>query len=171
MTALLEKLASHLALALIVACAATLGAAYFYQYVIGYQPCDLCYTQRYPYFAVIGLCALALALGKGRPGLVPTLLGLSVAALYLDAGIAAYHVGVEYHWWEGPSACSGSGVGSGGIEDVLRQLETTRIVRCDEPTEILFGLSMATYNFIIALALAGFGTWALKSGGSERGAS
>jgi hypothetical protein len=67
--------------------------------------------------------------------------------------------GIEYGWWQGFTACTG-GLGSGQTAEELRAtIENAPIVRCDEPAFKLFGLSMAGYNFLYALALAGFAAW------------
>ena len=45
--------------------AATLGGAWFFQYVLGIQPCPMCLEQRYAYYLVIALGAV-LALSASR---------------------------------------------------------------------------------------------------------
>ncbi len=134
--------------------AAVLGAALAFQHIGGLAPCVLCYWQRYPYWAAIPLAAAAaLAMGINRR-LAAALLALAAACLVVDAGIAAFHVGVEFKWWEGTSECGGTRPPSGSLEELRARLLAAPVVRCDEPAWTLFGLSMAGYNFFAALGLA-----------------
>ncbi|MSO71303.1 MAG: disulfide bond formation protein B [Alphaproteobacteria bacterium] len=145
-------------LALALAAAAILGTALLSQYVGGLQPCVLCYYQRIPYAAVIGLGAYALVLrgSLGRGGLVATVILLCLLLL-ADAGIAFYHVGVEQHWWLGTAACATRPLAGLSVADMRRALLETAVVRCDEPAWVLFGISMAGYNVLAASVLAVFG--------------
>ncbi len=143
-------------LLILLASVAALGAAFAFQYLGGLAPCELCLYQRYPYGATILLSALALVLAPGRPARALVLLcGLAFLA---DAGIAFFHVGVERHWWEGLAACSAPAdqAGAHSLEQLRAQIMATPVVRCDRIAWSLFGISMAGYNFVIALALALF---------------
>lgn len=155
-----RRLAPHTALLLLAASAATLGSAYVFQY-FGYAPCTLCWYQRYPYMLVILLCGAAWLLsrdGNAHARLVLLLIGASILALFIDAGIAGFHVGVEQKWWPGLSTCGGGSSGSdASIEDLLQQMQSIKLVRCDEAAWTLFGISMAGYNMLIALGLGIFG--------------
>jgi disulfide bond formation protein DsbB len=135
--------------------AAIVGAALVSQHWGGLEPCILCYYQRYPWYAVIVLMAVALAV----PGLRAALLWLAAALLVVDVGIAAYHVGVEQKMFEGPTSCA-SGTITGQTLDALRaQLSGKRVVRCDEPAWTLFGISMAGYNLAAASGVALIAAW------------
>ena len=85
---------------------AALAIAFGSQYFGGLQPCVLCIYQRYPYGVVIALGMLGMILAW-RPALLAAILRSAALAFFVDAGIAAFHVGVEQHWWEGTSECSG----------------------------------------------------------------
>lgn len=156
----IERLAPHTAVLLVLASVATLGSAYTFQY-FGYEPCTLCWYQRYPYMVVIALSGIAALLSRraDKPAdLILLLVGISIVALFVDSGIAAFHVGVEQKWWEGLSTCGGGSVGaSDSIEDLLQQMQSIKLVRCDEAAWTLFGISMAGYNAAIALGLGIFG--------------
>ncbi|HEX6978623.1 MAG TPA: disulfide bond formation protein B [Alphaproteobacteria bacterium] len=139
---------------LLVASAAVLSAAFAFQYLGGLAPCVLCLWQRYPYGAVIGLSALALVLASRR--WAPVLLAICGVAFLVGAGIAAFHVGVEQHWWQGTAACGATQGAAASLEALRAQLMAQPVVRCDEIPWALFGISMAGYNFVISLALAAF---------------
>lgn len=139
--------------------AGTLAGAWYFQLVVGLAPCPLCLEQRIPYYvgvpvALIGvLCAVA-----GKAGLARVALSLAGMLMALGAFLAVYHAGVEWHFWAGPVTCSGSGPAVGG-GDLLGQLQTARVVRCDEAPWRLFGLSLAGYNAFIAAALLVVAMW------------
>ena len=80
------------------AAAAILGTAFASQIFGGLAPCELCWWQRYPY-----MMAMALALvGTAVKTIPQKYILLLLAAVFLtDAGLAAFHVGVEQRWWEG----------------------------------------------------------------------
>jgi disulfide bond formation protein DsbB len=94
---------------------------------LGYEPCQLCYTQRYPHYAAVVIGALALATGWHRLAWAGALAAATTAAL------GFYHSGVERKWWPGPASCSGGGDISGlSPEELLAQLTATDFVPCDE---------------------------------------
>lgn len=141
------------ALLLLLASAGALGAAFVAQYGFDLQPCVLCIYQRWPYGVAIGLAVLALALPRYR---VP-LLALIGLVLLVDAGIAAFHVGVEQKWWEGTAECTGASIGAATtLEELRKQVLAAPVVRCDEVAWSFLGISMAGYNVIACLVLAGF---------------
>lgn len=135
--------------------AATLGGAWFFQYVLDIRPCPLCLEQRYAYYLIVPLAAL-IAFGRargfvGRPLAIAGLCIVAVAAL-ANAGLGSYHAGVEWGWWQGPTDCAGApNFGSGALLDRLNQV---RVVRCDEVQWRFLGLSLAGYNVLISLAVA-----------------
>src|SRR5262245_21202569 len=134
---------------------AALCIAWLAQYGFGLAPCELCYWQRYGYWAAIALGVVATlqpaGTAKRRMGL--WLLGLAFVA---TAGIALFHVGVEQKWWEGTSACVSQIAPGMSAEELQQAIENAPIVRCDEPAWEMFGISMAGYNLLYALALAIF---------------
>jgi disulfide bond formation protein DsbB len=142
--------------------AATLGAGFFFQHVIGLVPCELCIWQRWPHVAAVVLGGLALALGRRLA------LALAAAALVAGAGIAAYHVGVEQHWWQGPTTCGAPDFGTLTPQQMLEALRAAPIVRCDEIPWSLFGISMAGYNALLSAGLAGLFALAYASSSASQ---
>ncbi|TNE63243.1 MAG: disulfide bond formation protein B [Alphaproteobacteria bacterium] len=134
-----------------VAATVILGTAFGFQ-LAGYHPCELCWWQRYPYMAIMAVSLLAVAFkAPARPVL------MLLALLFLgEAGIAGFHAGVEQRWWEGLSTCSGAVEITDNIDAALKAIMDAPVIRCDEIAWSLFGISMAGYNFFIALGLAAF---------------
>lgn len=136
--------------------AALLAGALFFQ-ALGFAPCELCILQRWPHAAAAALAVVIAVVGFRR---VLAVLGL-IAAL-LAFAFAAYHTGVEQGWWAGPAACSG-GLGDLGAvspQELLARIRGAQVVRCDQPSWIFLGLSMAAWNAILSALLAGL--WALS---------
>jgi len=140
--------------------AAILGA-WFFQYGLGLAPCPLCLEQRIPYYAAIPLALIvAAAARKGAPrAILAAGLGAIAIAMLTGAGIAVYHAGIEWHWWTGPRDCSGPLAPLGQVKDLLRELETINLVRCDEAPWRFLGFSLAGWNVLISLALAAVAAW------------
>lgn len=144
---------------------ATLAAAWGFELIGGYKPCPLCLMQRYAYyFALPSALGAVTLLSKSKNHLALVLLGLSALAYLINAGLGVYHSGVEWHWWAGPSDCSGtSGALATEAGSLLQSLSDIRVVRCDEASWRLFGLSFAGYNVVISLGLAGLAILAVRT--------
>ncbi|PCJ69691.1 MAG: disulfide bond formation protein B [Rhodobiaceae bacterium] len=136
-----------------------LGSALIFEHVGGLAPCDLCLQQRVPYWVLIPAALLAGALSReANLGIAPlALIALCVVAASVNVGIAGYHAGVEYKWWEGPTGCTGGGLMAGSLAELKQQLAGVKVPRCDEIAWSLFGISMAGYNFLISLGLVALG--------------
>ncbi|MGR3759486.1 disulfide bond formation protein B [Roseobacteraceae bacterium NS-SX3] len=129
--------------------AALLLAAFGFQYLGDMAPCKLCIWQRYPHGAAVGIGALALVVSG------PALPWLGALAALATAGVGGYHTGVERGWWEGPSTCTSGPIGGLSPDQLMEQIMAAPLVRCDEVPWELFGLSMASWNAIASLVLAG----------------
>jgi disulfide bond formation protein DsbB len=139
---------------------AALCVAWLAQYGFGLAPCHLCLLQRDAYWAAIALSVLAIVLGP-RSKYRRAAIGLIGLAFLVCAGIALYHVGVEQKWWEGAESCVGAMAGLSGA-DLESAIMNAPITRCDEAAFELFGISMAGYNGLLALALAAFTFWGFR---------
>lgn len=126
--------------------ATLLAGAYLSQYVGGLFPCEMCWWQRYPHFAAIGLAGVAFAVGNR--GYRNALVALAALAIGTSGVIAGYHAGVEYGWWSGLTACTATISGSG--DDLLKSIMNAPLTRCDVAPWTLFGISLAGYNFLLS---------------------
>ncbi len=134
---------------------AALCIAWLSQYGFGLAPCELCYWQRYGYWAAIALGVVAI-LQPARTARRQAALWLLALAFVATAGVALFHVGVEQKWWQGFASCTGQIAPGMSAEELQAAIENAPIVRCDEPAWTMFGISMAGYNLFYALALAAF---------------
>jgi disulfide bond formation protein DsbB len=139
-------------LALVIATGVILTALGF-EYLGGYAPCPLCLMERYAYYAGIPMLFAAMALAAERPRLAALIFFAVALGFLANAGLGVYHAGVEWHFWPGPETCSTAQALPATPSDLLRGLDEARVVRCDEATWRLFGLSFAGWNALISLML------------------
>lgn len=132
---------------------AALAVAFASQYIGGLLPCQLCIWQRWGYAGAIVLAILALLMPPRLRWLGAALASLGLLA---TAGIALFHTGVEYHWWQGLASCTGNLDTSQSISALQQQLLNTPVIPCDRPAWTMFGISMAGYDFLYATALGLF---------------
>jgi disulfide bond formation protein DsbB len=153
---------------------ATLLGAWYFQFILKFAPCELCLQQRIPYYIVIPL-SLLLAISAMLRAPRAVLVGGFAAILVVvacGAALGAYHAGVEWHFWPGPTDCSGPlGALSGG-GSLLEQLNSVHVVRCDQAAWRFLGISLAGYNVLISLAMAviaGYGLFACRNSVASAG--
>lgn len=116
----------------------------------GHVPCALCYLERWPYRAAIGLGILAWSLPAFRRPL-RWLLPLTFLAA---VGLAFTHVGVEFGWWKSPlPECAAPVLNTGSVHDLLASMPAHPSKPCDDPTYLvsILPLSMAQMNLLYAL--------------------
>ena len=133
------RLAQKLALAIP---ALLLGGAYISEYGFGLFPCEMCWWQRWPHIAAVGLALASYVLPAKR-----LLIALAAIAILISGAIGGFHAGVEYGWWEGVTGC-GTTFDPGG--DPLESIMNAPLVRCDVAPWSLFGVSLAGWNFLIS---------------------
>ena len=140
------------------AAAAVVGTALLSQYWGGLAPCELCLLQRWPWAVAIVISFVATMVGN-RPAWPPG--ALSWVALLLGAVfaigsvLAFYHVGVERHWFAGPTACTGAATAADTVEALKARILGQQPVRCDEVAWSLWGISLAGWNLLASLVMTG----------------
>ena len=135
---------------------ATIAGFFFFQYVMGLPPCPLCLEQRYAFYVGVplaGLLWLGAGHGAARKVLVAGFVVIAVIMLW-NTGLGAYHAGVEWKFWAGPTDCSGPLNDLRGGGGLLSQLKSISVVRCDEAAWRLFGISLPGWNVLVSFALA-----------------
>ena len=132
---------------------ATITGAWIFE-AFGYLPCELCLKQRIAYYIGMPLAALtALVVIKSTS--IARALFLACAFLWLGSALfGAYHAGIEWGFWPGPAACTGTGSSAGSMDDFMTQLQTTQVVQCDKVAIRMIGLSLAGWNAVISAGLS-----------------
>jgi len=141
--------------------ALTLGAVFFFQFVMLLAPCPLCLEQRLAFYFCVPLAVmLGLGANQGASRKVLLLGFVAIAAAMLwNSGLSVYHAGIEWKFWPGPQDCSGPIDKIGSTGNLLSQLQRISLVRCDEAAWRFLGISMAGYDVLVSLGLAAVAAW------------
>lgn len=129
---------------------AAILSAWGSQVIGGLQPCELCLEQRMAYYYGLPIL-LAVLITWNRLPLAVWYIAVTVAAAIFVWGayMGAYHAGVEWSFWPGPTACTGVG----GAMDFNALNNMTPVIGCDVVQFRLLGISLAGYNALISLAI------------------
>ena len=137
----------------LIASAIVLGTALLSEYWGGLAPCELCLLQRWPWAAAIVISMIVVLVGeRARLDWVALVLAFVFA---VSVVFAFYHVGVEQHWFAGPTACTAGPGGAVTLEQMKQQILGTAPVLCDRPAWTLFGVSLAGWNLLASLVMTG----------------
>lgn len=134
----------------------------------GFEPCILCYYQRYAYGIAFAIGLASLALSRW-PAIARFGVALAGLAFLGGASIAAYHVGVEQLWWRGTAECHAPVFDPTlSLDQLGEAMLNTRFVPCDRIPWSLFGISIAGYNALASLVFAAASLWAARHLGGRR---
>ena len=123
--------------------------AFFIEYILGHQPCNLCLIERIPYGLSMFLIIFSFVLQKNLKFLILLLIFVFTFSFVLSF----YHFGIEQSWFNESSVCgikSTSEIVS--KEELLRQLQE-KTISCKDVTFKIFGFSLTSINIIISLFL------------------
>ena len=126
-----------------------LASAFFIEYKLGHQPCNLCILERIPYLLAI----LLILINYKFSHLEKYFLILLTIVFFIATILSLYHLGIEQGFIQESMVCdlkSGSNLLS--KEDILKQLQE-KSVSCKDVTFKIFGLSLTTYNILISLLI------------------
>ncbi|MEG8015219.1 MULTISPECIES: disulfide bond formation protein B [unclassified Sphingomonas] len=120
------------------------------QFLGGLYPCEMCHWQRWPHYAAV-LIAGASFLVPQR-SLRASLVIVAALLIGISGAIGLFHAGVEYHWWNGITACTTT-VSMAGTTPAerLAAIMNAPMVRCDAAQWTLAGISLAGFNAIFSL--------------------
>ncbi len=126
-----------------------LVSAYFIEYILGHQPCNLCLYERIPYFLAILIVLINYKYNKLEKYII-----LSLAIIFLIATILSlYHLGIEQGFIQESLLCDlEKGANILDKDEILKQLQQKNI-SCKDVTFKIFGLSLTSYNIIISILL------------------
>ena len=142
------KLNSYLKIIFFISLISVLSA-FFIEFVLGHQPCNLCLIQRIPYILSIILISLNFFLKKSEKFTIILLTLVFSFSLI----ISFYHFGIERGFFEESGVCglkNASDIIS--KDEILKQLQVKNI-NCKDVTFKIFGFSLTTFNMIISLFL------------------
>tara|TARA_B100000900_G_C20329076_1_gene613438 strand:- start:36 stop:524 length:489 start_codon:yes stop_codon:yes gene_type:complete len=125
----------------------SITSAYFIEYILGYQPCNLCIIERIPYGLAIILISLNYAFKKNQY----FILLLLILIFFFSFIISFYHLGIEQGFFEESAVCglkNASEIIS--KEELLKQLQK-KTISCKDVTFRIFGFSLTTVNIILSL--------------------
>ena len=127
-----------------------LVTAYFVQYILNHEPCNLCLIERIPYLAAIILISLIFILNKYEK-----IISLIISLFFIFGTIVSfYHFGIEQGFFSESFVCNlGSNNEATSTQDLLKQLEKTT-VSCKDVTFKILGISLATFNTIISIIIS-----------------
>ena len=126
-----------------------LASAFFIEYILGHQPCNLCILERIPYLLAIIIITLNYKFIHIEKHLILLLILIFLIATILSL----YHLGIEQGFIEESLVCdlkNGSNLLS--KDDILKQLQENN-VNCKDVTFKILGLSLTTYNILISLLI------------------
>ena len=127
----------------------SLISAYFIEYILGHQPCNLCLMERIPYFLSVILIILNYLLKKNEQFIILLLILLFSFSFILSF----YHFGIEQGFFKESTVCGVENASDAiSKEELLKQLQV-RIVSCKDVTFRIFGFSLTSFNMMVSLVL------------------
>ena len=140
------KIEFYLRLILIISLVSIISA-YFIEYVLGHQPCNLCLIERIPYGLSIVLIAINYFFKKKEKFIILLL----ILTFFFSFAISVYHLGIEQGLFEESAVCGLKNMTEIITkEEILKQLQQ-KTVSCKDVTFRIFGLSLTTINIVISL--------------------
>ena len=124
-------------------------SAYFIEYVLGYQPCNLCLIERIPYGLSIILIILNYFFNQNKQFVILLLILVFAFSLL----VSFYHFGIEQGFFEESTVCGIKDANNIiSKEELLKQLQL-KTISCKDVTFRIFGLSLSTFNIVISLVI------------------
>ena len=138
----------YLRLILIISLVAIISA-YFIEYVLGHQPCNLCLIERIPYGLSVILITLNYFFKKNEKFIILLL----IITFCFSFAVSVYHLGIEQDLFEESAVCGlKNTIGIISKEEILKQLQE-KTVSCKDVTFRIFGLSLTSINILLSLIL------------------
>ena len=142
------KLETYLKIIFLIS-AFSLISAYFIEFILGHQPCNLCLIERIPYGLSITLIIYNYFL-KNHSKFIILLLILVFAFSFI---VSFYHFGIEQGFFQESNLCKVKNTTEIiSKEELLKQLQE-KVVSCKDVTFRILGLSLTTFNIIISIIL------------------
>ena len=122
-------------------------SAFFIEYILGHQPCNLCLIERIPYVLSIMIIMGIFLIKKNQKFLVVLL----ILTFIFSFAISFYHFGIEQGFFQESSVCGVKSLTEIITkEDLLKQL-SEKTISCKDVTFRIFGLSLTSINIVVSL--------------------
>ena len=145
----LRKMVKKIYLSILIISILALISAYFIEYFLGYQPCNLCLLERIPYaLSIIIILANFKFKFNGKSILLVLIIIFVVSAL-----LSIYHLGIEQGLIEESFVCSTKDNLNLNKEQLLQELQKMNI-SCKNVAFTIFGLSLTTYNILLSVIIS-----------------
>ena len=125
----------------------SLLAALYIEFFLGYKPCKLCVYQRIPYLISIFLTFLGVSYSKNLIWLYALLLTFFSSSL-----LSGYHLGIEQEIFKEFSGCTANSLNITDKDELLKLLNS-EVNSCKNVDFRIFGLSLATINFLLSFVI------------------
>tara|TARA_X000000368_G_C22977832_1_gene688435 strand:- start:356 stop:820 length:465 start_codon:yes stop_codon:yes gene_type:complete len=127
-----------------------LSFAYFVEFILGHEPCNLCKIERIPYIGSLILISLIILLNKWEK----IILAIVLLLFIFGAITSIYHVGIEQGFFSESLLCEiGMNTNIQNTDELLKTLEKTPI-SCKDVSFTIFGLSLATFNAFLSIVIS-----------------
>ena len=126
----------------------SLSFALFLEYVLNYKPCQLCLYQRIPYLLILIFSFVGFFFPKNVYWLYAIMIFFISSTI-----ISGYHSGIEFGLLNESSSCAANSIESLDKTKLLESLSYS-MPNCKDIEFKLFGLSLATINFLISFVLS-----------------
>ena len=128
-------------------CAIALSSAFFIEYILGHQPCNLCLLERIPYGLSLVLISAIFILRKNEKFFIL----LIIITFIFSLAISFYHYGIEQGFFEESAVCGVKDFTENITkEDLLKQL-SEKTVSCKDVTFRILGLSLTSINIVFSI--------------------
>lgn len=127
----------------------SLLSAFYIEYILGHQPCNLCLLERIPYMLTIVIILLNYKFNHFEKNFIFLLAIIYLAAFFLSL----YHLGIELGFVEESLICDLKNSSSLTTkEEIIAQLQE-KYVSCKDVTFTIFGLSLTSFNSVLSLII------------------
>lgn len=126
-------------------------SAYYIEYILKVPACSMCIYQRIPYFLSTVIIVVFFLKKIDFKKLIIILFLFTL----INTGLSFYHIGIEQGFFNELNTCKDE-INASNIKDLLSQLKSKGVVSCKEVGFTIFGLSLATINFIVNTILIMF---------------
>ena len=126
-------------------------SAYYIEYILKVPACSMCIYQRIPYF----LSTVIIVVFFLKKIDFKKLIIILFLFILINTGLSFYHIGIEQGFFNELNTCKDE-INASNTKDLLSQLKSKGVVSCKEVGFTIFGLSLATINFIVNTILIMF---------------